>query len=50
MHDGEELRNRPILDRKAALARLLPQYRGWHSMSTSPRMALSSSRTLAGLV
>ena len=27
-HDGEDLRNRAFLDRKAALARLLCKYRG----------------------
>jgi ATP-dependent DNA ligase len=48
--DGEDLRNRPLLDRNAVLARLL---RGIQlascSMNTSPTMALLCSRTLAGL-
>jgi ATP-dependent DNA ligase len=28
-HDGEDMRNRPSLDRKAALARLLRNTEGW---------------------
>jgi bifunctional non-homologous end joining protein LigD len=49
-HDGEDMRNRPFLDRKAALARLLRDTRPAScSTSTSPGTALSSSRTPAGL-
>jgi ATP-dependent DNA ligase len=29
-HDDEDMRNRPFLDRKNALARLLLRYRRWH--------------------
>jgi hypothetical protein len=49
-HDGEDLRNRPFLERKDALARLLLGTEvGICSTNTSLRMALSFSRTLAGL-
>jgi ATP-dependent DNA ligase len=49
-HDGEDMRNLPFLDRKNALARLLRNPRlASYSMSTSPRMALWFSPTLAGL-
>jgi ATP dependent DNA ligase domain len=49
-HDGEDMRNRPFLDRKNALARLLRNTEGGILfMNTSPSTALSSSRTLAGL-
>jgi bifunctional non-homologous end joining protein LigD len=49
-HDGEDLRNRPFLDRKAALARLL---RGTEAVSRStntlPRTVPPYSSTPAGL-
>jgi hypothetical protein len=49
-HDGEDMRNRPFLDRKAALARLLRNTRlASYSTNTSSRTALSSSRMPAGL-
>jgi ATP-dependent DNA ligase len=38
-HDGEDLRNLPFLDRKAALARLLRETEAAScSTNTSPRM------------
>src|SRR5258706_11925118 len=50
MHDAEDLRNRPFLDRKAALARLL---RGTQAVSRStntlPRTVPPYSNTPAGL-
>src|SRR6266404_9432541 len=50
MHDAEDLRNRPFLDRKAALARLL---RGTEAVSRStntlPRTVPPYSSTPAGL-
>jgi ATP-dependent DNA ligase len=49
-HDGEDLRSLRFLDRKAALARLLRNTKAASCLTnTSPRMALSSSRTPAGL-
>jgi bifunctional non-homologous end joining protein LigD len=49
-HDGEDLRNLPFLDRKAALARLsrIPKLASY-STNTSRKTALPSSRTLADL-
>ena len=48
-HDGEDLRDRPFLDRKAALARLLRDTKGAScSTNTLPRTALRCSSTLAG--
>ncbi len=29
-HDGEDMRNRPFLDRKARAGRAVAQYRDWH--------------------
>jgi hypothetical protein len=49
-HDGEDMRNRPFLDRKAALARLLRNTRlASYSTNTSSRTAPSCWRTPAGL-
>jgi ATP-dependent DNA ligase len=49
-HDGEDLRNLPFLDRKAALAWLLRDTEaGILLNSTSPKTVPPFSRTLAGL-
>jgi hypothetical protein len=49
-HDGEDLHDRPFLDRKAELALLLRDTRPAScSTSTSPRTVPPSSRTLVGL-
>jgi len=48
-HDGEDLRNRPLLERKAALARLLRDTDAGILLNEHPRMAQPSSSTLAGL-
>jgi hypothetical protein len=50
-HDGEDLRDLPFLDRKAALARLLPiSRRASCSTNTLPGMALRRSNMPVGLV
>jgi hypothetical protein len=49
-HDDADLRNLPFLDRKAALHSYCARpMLAFCSMSTSPKVALSSSRTRAGL-
>jgi bifunctional non-homologous end joining protein LigD len=50
-HDGEDMRNRPFLDRKAALARLLRNTQaGIYSMNTLSRTALDGPRWVTGRI